>query len=275
MTAAQGLGHSAGPWPPLRRIGRGRPLLASGWPPSPSQPPSGSGPGVPPPGAGPYGQPPQGGTDTTAVLALVLAIVSYLVCPVISAIVALVLASQASRKIQESGGRLEGKGLVTAARVLSWLNLALALVGGVLAVVFLVIAVNTDTSGDTETLGGPTAALRYDELRSSGPGTCLNDIQEPEIVPCDEPHDAELFAVVRLDGTTFPGNDGVTREGGRLCLPEFEPYVGGPVGTSDLAVINVGPNEGSWRAGEREVACLLVSARSGEKLTGSQRGAGA
>ena len=211
-------------------------------------------------------------------LALVLAIVSYLVCPVISAIVALVLASQASqasRKIRESGGRLEGKGLVTAARVLSWLNLALALVGGVLAVVFLVIAVNTDTSGDTETVGGPTAALRYDELRSSGPGTCLNDIQEPEIVPCDEPHDAELFAVVRLDGTTFPGNEGVTREGGRLCLPEFERYVGGPVETSDLTGINVGPNEGSWRAGEREVACLLISARSGDKLTGSQRGAGA
>ena len=58
----------------------------------------------------PYGQQQYGPqqTDSKAIIALVLAIVSFVVLPLIPAIVALVLAGQSSREIQAAGGRRSG-----------------------------------------------------------------------------------------------------------------------------------------------------------------------
>ena len=58
-------------------------------------------------------------------MALILAVISWAVCPIIPAIVALVLAANASKEIAASGGRIEGQGLVTAAKVVSWVNIGL------------------------------------------------------------------------------------------------------------------------------------------------------
>lgn len=110
----------------------------------------------PPPGYGAYGPPPAYGsppvgpppqvphwappaqTSGTAIAALVLACCSWFVFPVIPAIVGLVLASNAQRDIDGSGGRLTGDGLLTATRWVSWLNIGL-FVGG--AIVFLLFFV--------------------------------------------------------------------------------------------------------------------------------------
>jgi hypothetical protein len=93
----------------------------------------------PPPAAGslplPQGfqVPPQ--TDGTAIAVLVLAICSFVVFPVVPAIVALVLAPSAERDIAAAGGRLTGEGLVRAGRVVAWIHLALCAVAvvGVIA----------------------------------------------------------------------------------------------------------------------------------------------
>jgi len=66
----------------------------------------------------------------------VLSIVSFVVCPVIPAIVALVLASSAKRNIDASGGALDGAAMVTAARIISWINIGLCA-----AVLFLIVIV--------------------------------------------------------------------------------------------------------------------------------------
>lgn len=102
----------------------------------------GAGPQYPQPAYGAYGYapyaPPQ--TEGTATGALVAAIVSWVFCPVIAAIVALVLAPSARRKIEESGGRLTGLGLLTAAKWIAWLNIVFYIgivLLGVLAIVFL------------------------------------------------------------------------------------------------------------------------------------------
>ena len=63
--------------------------------------------------------------DGTAVAALVLAILAWVVCPVVLAIVAVVLAGNAQRTIEASAGALGGRGLVTAARVVAWANIVL------------------------------------------------------------------------------------------------------------------------------------------------------
>jgi putative exporter of polyketide antibiotics len=87
---------------------------------------------VPGYGAPGYGAPGYGfdgpRSEGLAVAALVVAIVGVFVCGVFAGIVALVLASQAQRKIAASGGRLTGTGMVTAARVVAVVAIALNLI---------------------------------------------------------------------------------------------------------------------------------------------------
>lgn len=85
-------------------------------------------------------------TSSNAIVALILAVVSWAVCPIIAAVVALVFASMAAKEIAASGGRVQGQGLVTAARIVSWINIgiwAAILVVGILVAIALAIAAST------------------------------------------------------------------------------------------------------------------------------------
>jgi hypothetical protein len=55
----------------------------------------------------------------------VCAIGGWIVCPVVLAVVGLVLAGRATEQIDQSQGTLTGTGLVTATRVIAWVHLAL------------------------------------------------------------------------------------------------------------------------------------------------------
>jgi len=79
--------------------------------------------GTPPPAAPPYGPVPQ--TSNSAIVALVLSILSWVVCPVIPAIVALVFANKADKEIAASNGWVTGGGLVTASKIVAWINIGL------------------------------------------------------------------------------------------------------------------------------------------------------
>lgn len=80
-------------------------------------------------------------TSSNAIISLILAIVSWAVCPIIPAIVALVLASSAAKEIEASGGRVQGAGLVTASRIVSWVNIGLWAAMLVVGAFFLVLAI--------------------------------------------------------------------------------------------------------------------------------------
>jgi hypothetical protein len=132
--STDGVPAGAGPQPPSwdtppQPPAWDRPVAggAVGWDPPPAH-------GAPT-GAPPWQAPAQ--TEPKAVVALVLAGASYVVIPLLGAVAALVLARMSKRDIEASGGRLTGAGLLTAARVLAWVNLALCL----LAVVLVVAAV--------------------------------------------------------------------------------------------------------------------------------------
>ncbi|HWG92984.1 MAG TPA: DUF4190 domain-containing protein [Mycobacteriales bacterium] len=75
-------------------------------------------------------------TDTRAVVALVLAVLSFVLLPFVPAVVALVLAGRSRRDIAASGGRLTGAGLAQAARIVAWVNVVLCVLA-VLAVAAL------------------------------------------------------------------------------------------------------------------------------------------
>ena len=80
-------------------------------------------------------------TSSSAIVALVLAIASWVVCPLILAIIALVFASKADREIASAGGALQGGGLSTAAKVLSWINIGIYIAFIVVIVIILIVVV--------------------------------------------------------------------------------------------------------------------------------------
>lgn len=91
----------------------------------------------PPPVAAPYPATPQ--TSNNALIAILLAICSWVFCPLIFAIAALVVASSAKKEIEQSNGWTTGSGLVTATKILAWINIAVVLVSIVVLIVALAI----------------------------------------------------------------------------------------------------------------------------------------
>jgi hypothetical protein len=87
--------------------------------------PAAAAPAYPPAGYGYQQAPAPAQTSSNAVIAIILAALSWAFCPIIAAIVALIFAHQASKEIEASGGRIQGQGLVTASRWVAWINIGL------------------------------------------------------------------------------------------------------------------------------------------------------
>jgi hypothetical protein len=102
------------------------------------------------PGANPYAPP---RTEGTAIAALILSIVSWVFCPLIAAVVALVLAHVAGNKIDASGGRLTGGGIVKAAQIIAWIHIALA------TIVMVALAIGLAANDSSDSLRAVTALL--------------------------------------------------------------------------------------------------------------------
>lgn len=75
--------------------------------------------------------------DSKSVVALVLAIASWVICPLITSIAAIVLAGQSDRAIDESGGRLDGHSMNTATRWIAWANIAFSVLAMIALIGFL------------------------------------------------------------------------------------------------------------------------------------------
>jgi len=109
-------------------------------------------------------------------------------------------------------------------------------------------------------------------------GTCLNDVDQPlaqdltEIpsVPCDQPHQSEVFAEVVLDDGEYPGVDEVTALAQDACMVEFEQFVGLDFAASGLNYHYYYPTASSWAVGDRAVYCVVFE--PGVETAGTLRG---
>ncbi len=90
--------------------------------------------------AAPQPAPVGGQTSSSAIVALVLSIASWAVCPIVLAIIALVFASKADKEIARSGGALEGSGMITAAKIVAWVNIGVFIAVCVILVFVVIIA---------------------------------------------------------------------------------------------------------------------------------------
>lgn len=89
-----------------------------------------------------------------------------------------------------------------------------------------------------------------------------------DAVPCDEPHDVQVFGLFDIDGDEFPGQSAVADEAAERCQGDewddaFDiAYLDDP----DHGTLNLSPSADTWEQGDREVVCL-VARIDGEPLT--------
>lgn len=111
-----------------------------------------------------------------------------------------------------------------------------------------------------------------------GVGDCLQsdvlegDVSDVAVVPCSDPHDAEVYAILGLTGEGYPGIEAVSTAAEEFCLPEFEQFVGVSYPDSEIVVYPLLPTQDSWtEQGDRDILCIAVAP---EPVQGSLKDAG-
>jgi hypothetical protein len=100
----------------------------------------------------------------------------------------------------------------------------------------------------------------------------LTDVVSVPTVPCDQPHDSEVFAAHTITDETYPGDDAVVTAADDFCYGEFEGFVGMAYEDSALLYSTMFPSSDSWKLNDdREILCVLVDEDGG--VTGSLAGA--
>jgi Septum formation len=198
-------------------------------------------------------------TEPLAPIAFVASLLSATTAGV-AAIPALLLARQAKREIAARPGAT-GLGMARAATVIA----VLSLVGWASFGVFALARATSSTGVDYATLTI---------------GDCIEtpageSVRRVDIVSCDKPHDAEVFAVATHPAQSdepFPGVPALLEFAADACLGQaFVEYVGVPRIRSQLTDYEFVPGEEGWSEGRRGIVCVVDSS-DGLPLTGSVKG---
>ncbi|MFF9752483.1 DUF4190 domain-containing protein [Streptomyces sp. NPDC014344] len=206
---------------------------------------------------GPYGPRPPVPVNGVAIAALVLGVLCFLPA------VGLVLGLIALRQIKRRGER--GRGMAVAGVALSSLGLAL-----------WTVSLATGVAADV--WEGFKDGARADSVLSLRKGDCFTSpgglegwTTEAARVPCADEHDGEVFALVTVPGSDFPGDDSLVELGEDRCYALRAAYVMDAWSLpEEVGVYYFVPSRQSWRYGDRSIACVL-GREDGTRLTGSLR----
>lgn len=102
-------------------------------------------------------------------------------------------------------------------------------------------------------------------------GIANQEVEAMEAIPCDEPHEAEVLALVAVPGdddAPFPGQEALTEQAVTDCVDQFEQSTGRDFMTDpDWDLTYLSPTADSWAyANDREIVCL-VTPLDGEPTT--------
>jgi hypothetical protein len=107
------------------------------------------------------------------------------------------------------------------------------------------------------------------------PGQCLNfppnGTAVAHVIPCAQPHDAEIYGSFRVAGHRWPGDAVLNEQARQDCQGKLSGYLN-QLSLSNVAEFYVYPGRGAWAAGGRSVICEIRGTQG--KLTGFVRPSG-
>ncbi|MFD4993701.1 septum formation family protein [Cellulosimicrobium cellulans] len=127
--------------------------------------------------------------------------------------------------------------------------------------------------------GGEVTEASDADVFSIQVGDCLvtaklpdgENVESVPVVPCSEPHDAEVYAETELPEGDYPGDEAIEASADEFCLGEFEAFVGLSYDESAYYYWPFTPREDGWTSlDDRVVQCVLDT--DGTDVTGSLQG---
>ncbi len=100
-------------------------------------------------------------------------------------------------------------------------------------------------------------------------GTCFNQGDSADPVPCSEPHSHEVFALTPWTGDAYPDYEEVWTT--VFCDEQFQDYVGIEYFESKLFYDVAVPSAAAWESGDHDIRCIAYE--PGSDLTRSIRNA--
>ncbi len=181
-------------------------------------------------------------TNGLAIGSLITGVIAIVPVAIVLGIVALV-------QIKRRGDR--GRGLAIAGICIAC--------GWVVAVV-VAIALLAANEVERDVFGRVTEAGYLNEIELL-PGDCLNDPKEDAIllrvVPCDEPHNTEVFARFKLKGDGYPGGGSVRRRATAGCRHRLEDLLPKGYGPPVSKPTYFSPDRLDWAIGDHDVTCFF------------------
>jgi hypothetical protein len=85
-----------------------------------------------------------------------------------------------------------------------------------------------------------------------------SEVQEVDAIPCDQPHDNEVYAIFELPDGDYPGEEAVVEQSGEGCDERFAEFTGTAYQDSQLEITQLFPTEDSWNTlDDGEVVCAV------------------
>jgi Domain of unknown function (DUF4190)/Septum formation len=251
-----GVGWDTPPPPPVPGGGWAAPGQGA-WAPGP-YPPGPYPPGPYPPYGGAYPPPAGQATESLSVWSLVLGIASFIVCPVVGGIAAIITGSKGKKAIRNSGGMKTGSGMATAGQVLGWANIAVSI--GAAALIVVLVSFFSHHKSYT--------ALKPGDCFNKGTGSSgLSSLVTT--VSCSKPHQEEAVGVFDYQAggsEAWPGPAVIGLVAGPQCRRVAASYIGHP--DSTLGPTYWYPTAQAWDRGIRKVVCAVHN-RDGSNRIGS------
>jgi len=127
--------------------------------------------------------------------------------------------------------------------------------------------------------GGEVTAASDADVFSIQVGDCIvtaklpdgENVESVPVVPCSEPHDAEVYAETELPEGDFPGDEALAASADEFCLEEFESFVGVSYDESAYYYWPFTPLEEGWNTmDDRVIQCVIDT--DGTDVTGTLEG---
>lgn len=135
---------------------------------------------------------------------------------------------------------------------------------------------DTTTRDETDEIveGGEIGVFAVQEGDCISWATDSSEISSFSGVPCDEPHDGEIYELFDIAGfDEFPGDQVIGEQADEGCLAAFEPFIGLEWELSEFFFTRFTPSQETWDGvDDREVICIATPGEGEPQLTMSLEG---